>query len=99
LISIADGSIWPKGTYQNRTRGVVILVRLDFGGRPHRNPDGTEVASPHLHLFREGYADKWAFDVPTDRFPHLSDRWLTLDDFMSYCNIATPPHIQRGLFS
>jgi hypothetical protein len=88
-----------KGTYQNRSRSVVILVRIDFGGQPHRNPDGTEIASPHLHLFREGYGDKWAFEVPTHRFANLSDRWRTLDDFMRYCNIVTPPRIQRGLFS
>ncbi|MEW6754303.1 MAG: hypothetical protein AB1505_25465 [Candidatus Latescibacterota bacterium] len=29
-----------KGTYQNRARQVVVLVRLDFGGAPHQNPDG-----------------------------------------------------------
>ncbi|MGH8510867.1 MAG: DUF6978 family protein, partial [Gammaproteobacteria bacterium] len=39
-----------KGTYQNRGRQVVVLVRLDFGGSPHRNPDGEEIGSPHLHL-------------------------------------------------
>ena len=88
-----------KGTYQNRVRTVVILARLDFGGRPHRNPDGNEVASPHLHLFREGFGDKWAFEVPVDLYPNLPDRWLTLQDFMRYCNIVTPPLIQRGLFS
>lgn len=33
-----------KGTYQNRARHVVALVQLDFGGRPHRNPDGEEIA-------------------------------------------------------
>jgi hypothetical protein len=32
-----------KGTYQNRTRSVVVLVRLFFGGRPHRNPDAEEI--------------------------------------------------------
>lgn len=88
-----------KGTYQNRARTVVILARLDFGGRPHRNPDGAESAPPHLHLFREGYGDKWAFEVPRDRFPNLPDRWLTLHDFMLDCNIVKPPLIQRGLFS
>lgn len=49
-----------KGTYQNRGRGVVILARLDFGGAPHRNPDDVEVPCPHLHIYREGYGDRWA---------------------------------------
>lgn len=29
-----------KNTYQNRGRQIVVLVRLDLGARPHRNPDG-----------------------------------------------------------
>ena len=41
LLDIRRGRIdLLKGTYQNRARQVVILARLDFGGRPHRNPDG-----------------------------------------------------------
>jgi hypothetical protein len=47
-----------KGKYQNRGRQVVVLIRLDFGGAPHRNPDGTEISCPHLHLYRENYGDK-----------------------------------------
>ena len=87
-----------KGTYQNRARNVVVLVRLDFGGQPHRNPDGEEIASPHLHLYREGYGDKWAMPVPSNNFPKLSDLSQTLNDFMKFCNIVQPPLIQRGLF-
>jgi len=88
-----------KGTYQNRGRQVVVLVRLDFGGAPHRNPDGEEIGSPHLHLYREGFGDKCAVPVPKDRFTHLGDAWRTLEDFMRYCNIVEPPIIQRGLFT
>ena len=88
-----------KGTYQNRGRQVIVLVRLDFGGAPHRNPDGEEVGSPHLHVYREGYGDKWAMPVPTDFFKNLSDPWRTLEDFMRYCNVVEPPTIRRGLFT
>jgi len=88
-----------KGTYQNRGRQVVILARLDFGGAPHRNPDGKEIGSPHLHLYREGYGDKWAVPVPLDCFPNLSDPWQTLEDFMRFCNIVEPPDLRRGLFT
>lgn len=88
-----------RGTYQNRGRQVVVLVRLDFGGAPHRNPDGEEIASPHLHLYREGYGDKWAVPVPGDRFEDVRDPWRTLNDFMRYCNVVEPPVIRRGLFT
>lgn len=67
-----------KGTYQNRARQVIILVRLDSGGRPHRNPDGEEIPSPHLHVYREGFGDKWAMLAPNDRFPDLTDLWRAL---------------------
>lgn len=87
-----------KGTYQNRARQTAILVRLDFGGQPHRNPDDTEIESPHLHVYREGYGDKWAMPVPADKFVDIADPWQALDDFMRFCNIIEPPIIERGLF-
>lgn len=87
-----------KGTYQERGRQIIVLVRLDFGGSPHRNPDGTEVATPHLHVFREGFGDKWAAPIPVQHFPNISDPWKTLEDFMRYCNVVDQPNIRRGLF-
>lgn len=88
-----------KGTYQTRCRQVVILARLDFGGAPHRNPDGKKIGSPHLHLYREGFGDKWAFPFPEDRFADSRHSWRMLEDFMRFCNIVAPPDIQRGQFS
>ncbi len=86
-----------KGTYQNRVRSTVILARLDFGGASHRNPDDQEIACPHLHLYREGYGDKWATPIPAD-FGDLTDAWQLLKDFMRYVNIITRPDIRKGLF-
>ena len=88
-----------RGKYQNRARQVVVLLRLDFGGPPHRNPDGEEIPCPHLHVYREGYGDKWAAPAPADSFGRVTDLWATLEDFMRYCNITQPPHIDRGLFT
>jgi hypothetical protein len=100
LLDVSRGRIdLTKGTYQNRARQIVVLVRLDFGGPPHRNPDDAEIGSPHLHLYREGFGDKWAVLVPSDKFPNLTDLWLTLADFMRFCNVTIAPDIRRGLFS
>ena len=88
-----------KGTFQNRARQLVILARLDFGGAPHRNPDGQEIASPHLHLYREGFNDKWASPVPLQDFPNIQDYWPTFDDFMVFCNVVALPIIDRGVFT
>jgi len=88
-----------KVKMQNRGRQVVVLVRLDLGGAPHRNPDGEEISVPHLHVYREGFGAKWAMAVPTDRFAATGDVSRTLEDFMRFCNITQPPHIERGLFT
>ncbi len=100
LLDISRGRIdLLKGKYQERGRQVVVLVRLDFGGPPHRNPDGEEIECPHLHIYREGYGTKYAVPVPVDKFSNLCDLWQTLSDFIRYCNIVDPPDIDRGLFT
>jgi len=98
LLDVSHGQInLLKGKHQNRVRQRCLLVRLDFGGSPHRNPDGTEVPCPHLHLYREGYDDKWAIPAPKDTFSDTTNIWRTFQDFMRYCNVISPPQIQRGL--
>jgi hypothetical protein len=99
LLDIGRGRIEiRRGKYQVRGRQIVILARLDFGGPPHRNPDGEDLPCPHLHLYREGYGDKWACPVPPDHFHDLTDLWQTLHDFMDYCHIVDAPRIVRGMF-
>lgn len=88
-----------KGTLQNRARGCAILARLDYGGPPHRNPDENEIPSPHLHVYREGYGDRWAFPIDSRVFSNTADHWLTLHQFLDYCNVIKPPHFKRGLFT
>jgi hypothetical protein len=88
-----------KATYQNRARQAVVLMRLDLDGPPHRNPDDHEIPCPHLHMYREGYGDKWAFPAPVDRYPNVQDLFSTFEAFMRHCNITVRPQIDRGLFS
>jgi hypothetical protein len=100
LLDLSRGRIdLLKVKMQNRARQVVVLVRLDLGGAPHRNPDDEEIPAPHLHVYREGYGDKWAIPVPADRFTATADLWTTLEEFMRFCNITHPPRIERGLFT
>ena len=97
ILDISRGGIsLERRTYQTRARQTEILARLDFGS-PHRNPDDEEIGVPHLHLYREGYGDKWAFPVPVEHFPDPSDLWRTLFDFMTFCHVIEPPDIQREL--
>ena len=86
-----------KGSYQNRGRRVVILARLCFGGPPHANPDGMMVGSPHVHLYAEGYGDKWAYPLPESSFPDSHSARQLFDNFLRYCRVVEPPHVEWGL--
>jgi phosphoglucomutase/phosphomannomutase len=65
---------------------------------PHRNPDGTEVACPHLHVYREGHGDKWASPAPAHLCEPSADAFATCVAFMAYCNIVEAPSFVVGLF-
>ena len=84
-----------KSTCQTRGRKVVVLARLDIGGPPHRNPDDEVIRGSHLHLYREGFGDRWAFPVPASHFADLSDAKRTLQDFLAYCNVTQTTLLQR----
>ena len=83
-----------KLRFQNRVRTVVVLVRLDVDGAPHTNPDGERLSGTHLHLFREGYDDRWAYPVDPSNFNLLSDPGSTFRDFCAFCKIEAPPPVQ-----
>ena len=87
-----------KATYQNRARQAIILMRLDWDGPPHRNPDDQEIPCPHLHIYREGYGDKWAIPAPIDIYPNTTNLFSSFEAFMAHCNIILRPYIQLGLF-
>lgn len=83
-----------KLRFQNRVRTVVVLVRLDVDGAPHTNPDAQRLSGTHLHLFREGYDDKWAYPVDPNKFTLLSDPGATFQEFCAFCKIESPPSVQ-----
>ncbi|NHZ85913.1 MAG: hypothetical protein GWP19_08540 [Planctomycetia bacterium] len=87
-----------KTSHQNRSRKIIILVRLCIDGSPHRNPDGSEIQRNHIHIYREGYGDKWAYPIP-DYFTNIENKIITIYEFMEYCNIIDQPTIQLGIFT
>lgn len=99
LLDITRGRIKScKCTYQNRVRKRIILARLDIEGRPHCNPDSELVNCPHIHLYREGHMDKWAWpaeDILGILPPKLIDIY---NRFCEFCTIVKPPVIlpERG---
>jgi len=83
-----------KLKFQNRVRTAIVLVRLDVDGAPHTNPDGLKLSGTHIHLFREGYDDRWAYPVEAARFSVLSDPAATFQHFCSFCRIESVPPVQ-----
>ena len=88
-----------KASYQNRVRQAIVLMRLDLDGPPHRNPDETEIPCPHLHIYREGFGDKWAMAAPTGRYANTLDLFSSCEAFLQHCNITGASKMQKGLFS
>mgnify|MGYP001558414863 FL=1 len=100
-----------KCTYQKRARQVEILRRLDIGGSSHPNPsvesvpleflapyNGLEIPCPHLHIYVEGFADKWAIPSPANLMNSNTDLYAIMESFLRYCNVQEMPNIERGLF-
>lgn len=83
-----------KLKFQNRVRTAIVLVRLDVDGAPHTNPDGQRLLGTHLHLFKEGYDDRWAYPVDPSAFTLLSDPGATFQEFCAFCEIESPPPVQ-----
>lgn len=88
-----------KCTFNGRARGNLILARLDLNGSPHRNPDGVEINCPHLHLYREGFGDKWAFPLPDGVFSDLANLTTVCQDFLIYFKVVSPPQIISDLLT
>lgn len=111
LFDIYRGSIKiTKITFQNRVRKAFILRRLDLDGSTHVNPEtevvpfpflepynGMEIPTPHLHLYIEGYGEKWA--IPADMFMKVEgkDIYEMMIDFFKYCNVKKLPKIIKTL--
>lgn len=98
LLDLSRGRIrLTKVKYQTRARSIVVLVRLCLDWAPHPNPDGSMVGRNHLHLYREGYAGKWAYELDPKLFPNPADMWDTFARFCHYCNIKPLPAMEPEL--
>jgi Family of unknown function (DUF6978) len=86
-----------KVRFQNRARKVIVLARLELDGPPHTNPDGQRITGPHLHVYREGYEDKWAAPLDPTQFRDPSNLRQAFDDFCRFCSIHDVPQFQEEL--
>jgi hypothetical protein len=68
-----------------------VLVRLNVRGSSHRNPDGTRLGGTHIHLYRQGEDDDWAYTLNPADFSNPADPLTALSEFCVYCNIDSTP--------
>jgi hypothetical protein len=60
--------------------------------------NGIEIPCPHLHVYVEGFTDKWAIPAPADLVNSNADLYAMMESFFRYCNVQEMPNIERGLF-
>lgn len=95
--------------FQTRARKVIVLARLELHGAPHTNPPdspykpGEKLGGCHLHLYREGFEDRIAYEL--NDVPGLGISKVNpnnpgieyLEHFMKFCKIKSWPPIQTVL--
>lgn len=85
------GTIELKQKAQLRLGKSVPIVRLEVNCPPHLNPDGTMTSRNHIHIYKENFDLKWAYDLDTI-FHNISNDPQPLEifyKFCEYCNIDT----------
>lgn len=85
-----------KFVVNHRYRQSIILLRYCHTGR-HTNPDGITLDGPHIHLYREGYADKFAFPAAEMGINISDDIQVIFRKVSQLCNIQITPTINFNL--
>ncbi|MBA7515330.1 hypothetical protein ES705_07369 [subsurface metagenome] len=86
-----------KYTYNKRYRQTIILLRYDANGR-HTNPDGATFDGPHVHIYKEGFDDKFAYPVTDIGIDETDGMKAVLEKFLIYRNVKSIPSIQTTMF-
>lgn len=86
-----------KYTINKRYRQTVIMLRYDNGGR-HTNPDGVTFEGRHVHLYKEGFNDKFAFPVSEIGVNDTDTMETVFNKIMHFCNINRLPNIEVTMF-
>lgn len=86
-----------KFTINHRVRQSIVLFRYDEKGR-HTNPDGIYFDGPHIHLYKEGFDDKFAYPVTEIEVLPTDNMYTIFSKVLRFCNIVTYPTINLALF-
>jgi hypothetical protein len=84
-------------SFNKRIRTNIVLLRYCSNSK-HTNPDGTQIGCPHIHIYNEKYADKFAYNVnDVLNIEPQASKEKVLIKLMDYCNIVERPTIQFAL--
>jgi hypothetical protein len=72
-----------------RANECFVLCRLDIDDRMHKNPDNKKINEPHIHFYKEGFGDKFAFPAKDYGFSNFDNILENIKRFFSFCNIDT----------
>ena len=50
-------------TYHQRVFTNTTIIRFDSDTKPHQNPDGKKIDGTHIHVYRHGFGDSWAYEL------------------------------------
>lgn len=84
-------------TVNHRYQQTIVLLRYDSGGR-HTNPDGETFDGPHVHLFKEGFRDKFAYPVSKVGVEDSDNLETVFNKLMHFCNVRRIPSIKVPMF-
>lgn len=86
-----------KYTINKRYRQTIILLRYDNGGC-HTNPDGEKFEGAHVHFYKEGYNDKFAFPISSIGIEESDSMEKVFNKIMYFCNIKRFPSIEVSMY-
>lgn len=86
-----------KYTINKRYRQTVIMLRYDNDGR-HTNPDGVFFEGAHVHLYREGFNDKFAFPISKMNVSSTDTIEEIFKKILHFCNIKQMLTIEVSMF-
>ena len=87
-----------KFSLNKRFKTAIILLRYCSSGI-HTNPDLSTIDGAHIHLYREDYDDKFAFDPMEIGIQPTFGMEQILKKILEYTNIEALPTIQSDLFN
>ncbi|MDD6598784.1 hypothetical protein [Anaerovibrio sp.] len=78
-----------KVSYRLIYKKSVLLIRIDTNDKTaHINPDKSFIPpmTPHIHVYREGYGDKFAYPLPAEFSSKGADIEKLFIEFLQYSN-------------